>query len=87
MIINDIAKTINSLVYMKKSIHNSSYAINQPCAFGENKCSGAWTATTSPRAHTSPCAERVDATTTLRPLISFIVARTSSRTPKGVGRT
>lgn len=51
-----------------------------------SRCSGIWTATTSPRAQTSPLAIRRDSTMTLRPLISFTVARTSKGTPSGVGR-
>jgi hypothetical protein len=50
------------------------------------KCSGILTATTSPRAQTTPSADNVAAMATLRPLISFTDARTSMGTPSGVGR-
>lgn len=48
--------------------------------------SGMRTATTSPRAQTSPLAARVADIVTLRPLSSFTEARTSRGTPIGVGR-
>ena len=46
---------------------------------------GIRTATTSPRAQTTPSTETVLSTTTLRPLISLITARTSSVSSIGVG--
>lgn len=48
--------------------------------------SGIRTATTSPRAQTSPSAVTHASTTTLRLPISFTRPRTSSSTPSGVGR-
>jgi len=48
--------------------------------------SGSCTATTRPRAQTSPPALSVQETTTLRPLTSSTVARSASGGPSGVGR-
>lgn len=48
--------------------------------------SGSWTATTWPRAQTSPWTDSVVLTTTLRPLISWTCARSSSGPSIGVGR-
>jgi len=49
------------------------------------KSSGICTATTSPRTHSTPSQSKRSFTTTLRPLISPTVARTSSSGPSGVG--
>jgi len=50
-----------------------------------HQCAGIFTATTFPFTQISPPADRVEVTTTFRPMTSWTLALTSRGTPRGVG--